>query len=240
MAKLPTQYLELPDIKLAYTEYGSGPNLILLHGNSQSKRIFGDYQTRHFAAFHSYALDSRGHGESVSADDAYSIEQYSLDVIHFCEALGIQEAYVIGYSDGGNIALFLAEKRPDIFTKLVAISPNYLVSGTNDSIKLIRRLYRLFKLLRRLGFNTRKMIMRFELMLTDIGISDDQLRGITTSLRILYAEKDMIKEDHFLAIHDLVPGSTLRKIAHSTHMSIPNKPETIQDIQHYLTSTQAV
>ena len=130
MEKLPTEYLDLGDVRIAYREHGAGPALILLHGNSASKAMFSKYQTVHFATFRTIAVDSRGHGETVSIDTQYSIHQYSEDVIGLCRAKGISQAFVIGYSDGGNIALFLAKNAPDIFKKIVAISPNYLVSGT--------------------------------------------------------------------------------------------------------------
>jgi len=232
-----SKYLELDDIKISYSEAGGGPDLILLHGNSESKAIFKKYQTEYFKNFRTYALDSRGHGKSVSDDDEYSIERYSEDVIAFCERLGIRKAFVIGYSDGGNIALFLAKKRPDIFQRLVAISPNYLVSGTTDgALRLFDGINRVFLALRRIGFDTSRWIMRFRLMLTDIGLTEDDMRSIAASVRFLYAEKDMIKEDHIKEMASFVPGSTIRKIARSTHISIIKNAEAIADMRAYLKS----
>ena len=112
MNKLPTEYVDLPDIRIAYTQYGNGQVLVLLHGNSESKSIFTEYQTKHFLMFHTFAVDSRGHGESKSTDDEYTIDQFSDDVINLCKTKRINQAYVIGYSDGGNIAFFLAKKAP--------------------------------------------------------------------------------------------------------------------------------
>jgi len=234
MSSLKTKYLELTDIRIAYHEYGEGPNLILLHGNSLSKSIFKRYQLKYFRDFHTFALDSRGHGQSISNDQAYSIEQYSCDAIGFCRALNIQKAYVVGYSDGGNIALFLALTAPQVFQKIVAISPNYLVSGgTDSSLELTNRVCRLLTFLKRMGINTTKQLMRFDLLLNDIGLSADDLQRIRTSMRILYAENDMIKEDHILDIHHNIPGSTIRKIMKCSHITIPSQKETIADIREY-------
>jgi len=235
MEKLPTEYLDLGDVRIAYREHGAGPALILLHGNSASKAMFSKYQTVHFATFRTIAVDSRGHGETVSIDTQYSIHQYSEDVIGLCRAKGISQAFVIGYSDGGNIALFLAKNAPDIFKKIVAISPNYLVSGTTDgALRLFKAMTSAAQMLGRLGLPTRKAVMRFDLMLNDIGITAVELGSIQTSLRILYAENDMIKEEHILEIGRLVPGATVRKIARCNHMTICYKQETIDDIRNYL------
>ena len=108
MGKQSTQYIDLGDAKIAYREHGSGPTILLLHGNSARKGLFSKYQTAHFKMFRTIAIDSRGHRETISDDIQYSISQYSKDVIGLCRAKGITQASVIGYSDGGNIALFLA------------------------------------------------------------------------------------------------------------------------------------
>jgi pimeloyl-ACP methyl ester carboxylesterase len=235
MPKLATQFQELGDVKIAFCEAGEGPALILLHGNSESKAIFARYQQEDFKDFHTLALDSRGHGESVSEDESYSIEQYSQDVIRFCKARGITRAFVIGYSDGGNIALFLAQKEPALFPKIAAISPNYLVSGTTDGALLLMKIVAgTLRLLGRLGLRTRKALAKIDLMLTDIGITDEELGSIRTSVRILYAEKDLIKEQHILQMGRLIPGAAVRKIAGCNHLNILHKPEAIRDMREYL------
>ncbi|MBN1535766.1 MAG: alpha/beta hydrolase [Anaerolineales bacterium] len=235
MSKLTTEFVELPDIKLAIRQAGEGPALILLHGNSGSKSQFKRYQLEYFRDYHTIAVDSRGHGESISTDESYSINQYSDDIIGLCQAMGIQQAYVIGYSDGGNICLFLAKKAPHIFTKIIAISPNYLVSGTTDgSLKLFQSAYKIFRLAAKLGINTKKPLMRFQLMLEDIGISDEDLKSIHANMMILYAEKDMIKEDHILQMGHLIPDVRVQKIDDCTHLSIINKPAAIEAMRQYL------
>jgi pimeloyl-ACP methyl ester carboxylesterase len=235
MEKPSTQYLDLGDARIAYREFGTGPVLILLHGNSGSKSIFSKYQRVHFKDFHTLALDSRSHGETISNDAQHSIDQYSDDVIELCRAKGITRAFVIGYSDGGNIALFLAKKQPDIFTKIVAISPNYLASGTTEgTLNLFKAIAKLLLIFEKLGLPTRKAILRFDLMLNDIGITDEELSSIRTSLRILYAEHDLIKEAHIQEMGRLVPGATLRKIGRCNHFTILHKSETVEHIREYL------
>ncbi|HEY71627.1 MAG TPA: alpha/beta hydrolase, partial [Anaerolineae bacterium] len=216
-------------------EHGSGPVLLLLHGNSGSKEDFSKVQQHHFRDFHSFALDSRLHGETISSDTEFSIDQISEDVIGFCKAMSIDQAFVIGYSDGGNVALFLAKKDPACFTKIVAISPNYLVSGlTGGTLRLLRTIVRLLRLLERMGLPVRKTILRFELMLDDIGITDKDLAGLQTHLRILHAERDVVKEGHIEAMVRLIPGATVRKIERCNHFSILYKNETIEDIKDFL------
>jgi len=236
MAPLPTRFVQLSDLKMAYCEAGNGPNLLFLHGNSESKRIFSRFQTEFFTDFHTFALDSRGHGESQSVDSTLSIPQFCEDVIHFCEAKGIQRASLVGYSDGGNIALLLAKNAPQLFERIIAISPNYLASGTDEkTLRLFQRKQRRWTALNRLGLPVKKIIMRYDLMLSDIGITTEELRRIQTGMKILYAEKEMIKPEHIQEIAALIPGADLEEIAGCTHMNILKQQRTVEAIRQYLT-----
>lgn len=235
MDKLRTEHVKLDDIHIAYTQHGDGSNLLLLHGNSGSKKFFKQYQLDYFAKYHTVALDSRGHGQSRSKDSELSYEQQSMDVLNFCKAIGITQTRVIGYSDGGNLALWLAVKAPEIFTKVVAISPNTTADGNKEGvINAINRYLTAMKRLRKLGFPNKKQIMRFELMLKDTGITESDLINIKTQVCILYAEKDMIKEDHILYLAEKIPGCKLQKVMNCHHLTIPYQNETIEAMQDFL------
>ena len=234
MGKLSTAYVDLKDVKLAYREYGNGPAVILLHGNSENKKIFEKYQLIYFSEYNTIAVDSRGHGQSISNDSEYSIKQNADDIVRLCQAKGIKKSYVIGYSDGANIALILAFIAPHIFKKVLAISPNYLVSGIKEGyLWLTKGMVKILECLGQCGFQTQKAKMRFMLLLKDIGITDAELSSIQTSLKVLYAEKDTIKEEHIKHIRCLVPHSTTKMIKKCNHMTILNKVETIDAIKEY-------
>lgn len=235
MTDLVTEFQKLDDISIAYSEYGSGRDLILLHGNSGSKSIFRRHQTEHITMFHTIALDSRGHGQSISHDSKLSLDQISNDVIRFCKARSIRQADIIGYSDGGNVALLLAKKAPQLFPRIVAISPNTLVRGIeDDALHTIRRIHSFMGFLNHLGFGMKKHLLRFELMLKDIGISDDELKNIRSQVKILYAEKDMVKEEHLRRIARLIPGASLEKIPGCSHLSIINDERAIHAMRSFL------
>jgi pimeloyl-ACP methyl ester carboxylesterase len=229
--------IQLNDIAVAYRESGTeeAANLILLHGNSESKALFAPYQEKYFAHYHTFALDSRGHGDSISNDTSLSINQMSDDVIGFCEKMGIDKTCLIGYSDGGNIALFLARKRPDIFEKIIAVSPNYLVNGIEDkALRGMKRRYGWFKFWHKFGFRTSKQIMQFELMLNDIGLTDNDLQSIHADLCILHAQNDMIKEEHIRQIAQLIPHAQRVKIAHCNHFNIIRNESAIRRMRAFL------
>ncbi len=232
---MPTQYLNLPGIKIAYSEAGSGQNLLLLHGNSESKKIFTLYQSNYFSEFHTYAPDSRGHGQSQSVDSEYSIQQYCNDTIAFCQSLNIEKTNLIGYSDGANIGLLLARDAPQLFNRVILVSPNYLVSGTDKkTLEIFTLTYKIWLFLSRLGLPTRKAAMRYALMLNDIGISAEEMKSIRLPVKIIYAEKEMIKEDHILEIAGYISNAEVERITGATHMNILQQPAAVTAMQAYL------
>jgi len=220
---------------MAYREFGSGPNLILLHGNSQNKGIFKKHQLHYFKNFHTYAVDSRGHGQSISLDNKFSIKQYSEDIVNFCRQMGIIKTSVMGFSDGGNICLFLAQSNPEIFEKIIALSPNYLVNGTTDeTLFFLNKMYKIILFMNKMHLLPKRIVLRWELMLKDIGITGDELTKLNANILILYAEKDMIKEEHILKMSELIKNCRIKKIKETTHLNIYKNRETIKEIIEFM------
>ena len=235
MMRLVTERQQLADIKMAFWQHGSGKALVMLHGNSGSKKTFSKYLLEHFTDFQGFALDSRGHGQSQSRDTHLSYEQQSLDVIAFCKAKGLQDVSVIGYSDGGILGLWLAVKAPEIFSKIVSISPNTVASASTEGfMQFLTKTLRTLNFFKKLGFPVKKQIMRFQLMQTDSGIRDEDLKGIKTKVMIIYAEKDMVAEDHITHIAKLIPGCKLEKVMDCTHMTVPHQAETLRIMHAFL------
>ncbi len=233
--RLQTKYLQIQDIRLAYCEYGTGEFLIMLHGNGGSKKYFRAYQTDYFGDFHSFAIDSRGHGQSRSKDAALSYKQQSDDILRFCAVKGIKKAKVIGYSDGGILALWLAIKAPEIFTRVAALAPNTVASATTpEALEYVQKSIRKWEFWQKLGIPLKRLIMQFKLMLTDSGITNEDLKNIRSKVMILYAERDMIPEEHFLEIASLIPGCLLEKVMDSSHRGLPKMETTIELMRDFL------
>jgi 3-oxoadipate enol-lactonase len=89
---------------LHFTERGSGPPLLLVHGLMVDGRMF-DPVVEHFAARHRVIIpDLRGHGRSRDLPPPYMARQLASDLSFLLDHLGIASAAVLGYSQGGAIA----------------------------------------------------------------------------------------------------------------------------------------
>lgn len=85
-------------------------------------------------------IDTRGHGESTRGNTALSYQVFAEDTLLVLDQLGIQRTDIVGWSDGGIIALILGLEAPQRLGKIVAISANFHPSGviqTTDNTDVI-------------------------------------------------------------------------------------------------------
>jgi len=113
------RYIEANGLNIYYEEYGKGEPLILLHGGTATLRSWQE----HIPAFAEYyrviALDSRGHGKTNNPAGELSYSMMADDVAAFSQALNLNKPLVFGYSDGGQIALEMGMRYPDLTNALV-------------------------------------------------------------------------------------------------------------------------
>ena len=124
------------DIELFYTKAGSGPPLLLLHGNGEDGTYFV-HQIEEFSRdFTVYAIDTRGHGKSPRGAAPFTISQFADDLLAFMDQQGLAQADILGFSDGGNIALTFALRHPDRVRRLILNGANLDPKGVKPLVQL--------------------------------------------------------------------------------------------------------
>jgi 3-oxoadipate enol-lactonase len=97
---------------LHFTERGSGPPLLLVHGLMITGEMFNPV-VEQFATRHRVIVpDLRGHGRSRGLAPPYSARQLAADLARLLDDLAIGSTAVLGYSQGGAIAQQLALDYP--------------------------------------------------------------------------------------------------------------------------------
>ncbi|MES2768942.1 MAG: alpha/beta hydrolase [Bdellovibrionota bacterium] len=110
--------------KVYFTQEGEGDHILLLHGIGASHFVWR-FITPKLAETHAVtAVDLLGFGLS----DKPNTFKYDLDsqcdmILELLKNLGIKKTTVIGSSMGGTIALRLAQINPELFNKVVVLSP---------------------------------------------------------------------------------------------------------------------
>lgn len=121
-------YVDVNGLKTYYEVQGDGEPLVLMHGGFCTIETFAQ-QTPEFAKrYRVYLPERRGHGRTADAGEM-SYEAMAADTAGFMDALGIGTAHIVGYSDGGNTALVMALRRPELIRKLVVIGANFHYDG---------------------------------------------------------------------------------------------------------------
>jgi pimeloyl-ACP methyl ester carboxylesterase len=113
---------------------GTGSPVILLHGGLTSSDSWGN-QVRALvdAHYRVILIDSRGHGRSTRDGRPLTYERMERDVIAVMDALHVERAAVVGWSDGAVISLIMAMKDPERVTKVFAFGANMDRHGVNPA-----------------------------------------------------------------------------------------------------------
>ena len=106
--------ISLGMLNLNVAEWGlAGPLLILLHGGSASWRSWAAVAPLLARDWHVIAPDLRGHGSSERGT-SYSLLDYADDIAQLVDRDLGQPAVLVGHSLGGQVAVTVAARRPDV------------------------------------------------------------------------------------------------------------------------------
>jgi pimeloyl-ACP methyl ester carboxylesterase len=114
--------MEVHGVRMYYQFHGAGRPVLLLHGGLATIRLSFEKQIPVLAQNHRViAIEQMGHGHTADVDGrASTYEGMAEDTAALLERLGIRDADVIGWSDGGQIALRLAFTHPELVRRVVA------------------------------------------------------------------------------------------------------------------------
>ena len=106
-------------ISMHYEIKGKGDNLVLIHGAGDNLNMWYHQVPVFSKHYRVVTYDVRGSGKSDSPQGEYSIALFAEDAYQLMRALKVSEAYFLGYSMGGRIALQLALEHPEMVKALV-------------------------------------------------------------------------------------------------------------------------
>lgn len=120
--------VETSEAVVSYTDVGSGPVLVLLHGGGPGATGLGNFRGNVPALADSFRLlipDQPGFGASrLTTDSGLPYPVVSAKAtIELLDSLGVDRAHVVGNSMGGGVALQMALARPDLVDRLVLMGP---------------------------------------------------------------------------------------------------------------------
>lgn len=111
---------------VSYTDEGpdNAPVIILIHGFPFNKSMWNRQVDMLIETYRVIAYDVRGHGNSNTGTDDFSIELFVNDLLGLMDVLKIEKAMLCGLSMGGYIALNAVENFPKRFGALILCDTN--------------------------------------------------------------------------------------------------------------------
>ncbi len=107
-------------MELFFRKYGSGPNLIVLHGLLGNGDNWATLAKQFGMQFSTFTPDMRNHGQSPHASEM-NYRSMSADVFDFMDQQRIENSHILGHSMGGKIAMQMALDNPERVEKLVVV-----------------------------------------------------------------------------------------------------------------------
>jgi pimeloyl-ACP methyl ester carboxylesterase len=178
-------------------------------------------------------FDQQGHGRTPDTSREMSYEQFADDAAALLRALKVERADVMGYSQGGDVALQLALRHPALVSKLVSLSATYRKDGLYPSLlegiegqsttafagtpveKAFKEhtpdaaaFHAYLEKMKVLGINGHN-------------ISDAQMRSIPAKTMVIAGDADAVKPEHALAMFKLRGGGDEEAAASGVLQRVP-------------------
>ena len=201
------------DIKHYFVEKGRGEPIIFLHGNGENCGYFRGQMDAFAKFYHVYAIDTRGHGKTPRGVMPFTIRQFADDLLGFMDEHQIERAHLLGFSDGGNIAMVFAIRYPDRVDRLILNGANMRAEGVKRSVQIpIEIEYKIVKRLSGKNDAAKRKAEMLGLMVNDPNVSTEELAGIRAKTLVIAGTGDMIRTEHTREIAAGIPDAELKFI----------------------------
>jgi pimeloyl-ACP methyl ester carboxylesterase len=217
------KYYALRGISIYAESYGKGRPLLLLHGNGGNMSAFSKNIPFFQQRYRVIAMDSRAQGKSQDRADSLSFEMMADDCAALLDAMKIDSCFVIGWSDGGIVALLLAMRHPEKVIALAATGANLWPDSTAlDPSGWLedRQRYEAGKTkvwATDIEKNRWKMFL-LDWLQPNIKLSD--MAAVRCPALIISGDHDVINLEHTVQIYKSIPGAQLWVVPHSGHATL--------------------
>jgi pimeloyl-ACP methyl ester carboxylesterase len=231
------KYIKIGDISMYVEQHGKGEPVIFLHGGMGSANSWA-YQVPVFSKIYRViTLDSRGQGRTSDSAAPLSYHLMAEDVVRLMDVLKIPSAYIVGWSDGGNIGIDLAIHHPTRIKGVVAYGANINPAGLQNHFLNYLRTATPEEMQRDNGSDFLALSAHPEhlpviaekirnMWLNEPNFTQAQLSSIKAPTLIVDgAEEELIRREHAKEIAAAIPNAKLVMLPNVGHYAIFKKPE---------------
>ena len=229
-------FRKINGVNLYYEIYGTGEPLLLIHGNSTGIKGWAK-QIEYFSKkYQVIAVDCRGRGQSELGKDSLTYLQQAHDMYALIRELKIDSVTVVGKSDGGVVALFLAIHHPEVLKQIVAYASNASPDSTAMFAETVQSIHdsrvEAEKMLAS-GDQSKNWLLeqqKYRLMEFQPHITAEELAKITVPVLVMSCDRDVVHEEHTLWIYRNIPFASLSISPGEVHRFPTLNPELFNAI----------
>ena len=213
--------------KMYYAVRGNGPTLVLLHGGGDSGEHSFERQIDLFALHHRIiAPDQVGQGHSPDVPGPLTYTGMMQDTAAVLQLLKLRNVDVIGFSDGGILALMLAARYPALVRRLVISGVNIAPEGLTPEQRegLLAAQSPLPKTI------DDKLTQLWLNSPTTAELSPELLAKIEKPVLVISGDRDAITLEHTLQIYHSLPQAELCILPGTDHGTFSGRPEWLNPI----------
>jgi pimeloyl-ACP methyl ester carboxylesterase len=232
-------YVAVNGLNMYYEVHGEGSPLLLLHGGGGS---IPEKWIPYFAPpFRVIAPEQMGHGRTADlVDRPFHYHDMAEDTVELMRQLAIESAVVVGYSDGGIIALDMAIHHPERVTKLAVTGANARFDGyTADNQEYARSFDPLsepvsekYAQLSSDGAEHWPVVLgRLRPMwAAEPSFTNEELQSIEAPTLLVFGDRDIVTPEHAVEMFRTIPGAQLCVVPNAGHGTMPK--ETVLKFLH--------
>ena len=224
---------------------GNDKTVLLLHGGIVDSRSLldsiGPTLGEHYCVA---AFDRRGHGRTADTAEAFHYDAMADETIAVLEHLD-RPAHLVGHSDGGDVGLLVAMRRPDLVQRLVMIGSNFHHAGlipigeltpddSSDVYDMFATMYGECSPDGREHFDE-VLAKTYEMWASEPELTPTDLGRVSVPVLVMVADDDAIALGHTCLLYESIPGAQLAVVPGASHLLPIEQPEeTVRIICKFL------
>jgi pimeloyl-ACP methyl ester carboxylesterase len=227
---LSPQWAMVNGHRLFYATAGQGRPVLLLHGGGNTVDGSFSKQLDAFAKTHAIvAPEQVGHGHTPDIEGPLTYGAMADDTAALLDELKMKDVDVVGWSDGGNIALILAVRRPDLVRRIVVSGANFSPQGlpASDLAQMTEADKHPPSSMKKFD---RKLNHMWLTSPTPQELSPQLLAKIEKPVIVMAGDHDAIVLEHTLALYRALPQARLCILPNTTHGTFISRPEWVNAI----------
>ncbi len=213
--------------RIYYTVRGNGSTLVLLHGGGDSGEHSFVRQIDVFSEHHHLvAPDQVGQGHTPDVPGPLSYTSMMEDTATLLQLLKLKHVDIVGFSDGGILALMLAVRHPELVGRLVISGVNIAPEGLNPQNLAELRASQIPKP----ATIDEKLAQLWLTSPTEAELNLSLLAKITQPVLLISGDRDAITLEHTLQIFHALPHAELCVLPGTDHATFSGRSEWLNPI----------